>query len=189
MSDSRRRTAILSRALGIALGLSIGYGATARADDVQLGPHDVSTVFFISKSDDKNRVDYGIHLDENCFPVNDHAVFPYWRELERTPVRIHGINFVERIPYGFSGQGLVSRSATSADYYVRLRQLDRVVGIALKKQADGTCSATPRAMIGGVVAILVSVFAKISGPMSVDYIDIHGKDFNSGAPIDERVRK
>lgn len=186
-----RRGKLSSRtlALAVALAFSSANGPTAGADEVRFGRHDVPTIFFISKSDDKNRVDYGIRLDADCAPVGNDAVFPYWRELENPPVRIHGINFLERIPYGISDQGLVRRFATGAEYSIRLRQLDRVVGVSLRKQTDGTCTATPRARVGGVTAILVSVFVKLTGPMSVAYIDIHGKDFNSGAPIDERVKR
>src|SRR5450432_4841953 len=80
----------------------------ARADAMQFGAHDIETVFFISKSDDRNRVDYGIRLNDHCAPVNDEAVFPYWREFENSPpVRTHSLGIFEYVPYGFSEQRLV----------------------------------------------------------------------------------
>jgi hypothetical protein len=49
------------------------------------------TLFFISKSDDENRVDYGMRLDSKCAPYGDESVFPYWREFEPLPpVRTSG---------------------------------------------------------------------------------------------------
>lgn len=164
---------------------------TARADAPAFGTYDVATVFFISKSDDHNRVDYGIRLTANCAPVNDDAVFPYWREFEHSPpVRTHPLGFFEYVPYGFSEQRLVHRTPTSGDQLIRLKQLDRPILISSKKEADGKCSAIAHAHIGGVEgAELVSVFAKLAGPMSVDYIDIHGKNPTTGAEILERVRK
>ena len=57
----------------------------ARADAVPFGAHDVATIFFISKSDDHNRVDYAIHLDAHCVPVHDDAMYFYWREFEKAP--------------------------------------------------------------------------------------------------------
>jgi Domain of unknown function (DUF4833) len=172
-----------------ALGL-LAVAPPARAADVQFGPKDVATVFYIGKSDDKNRVDYGIRLDGDCVPIGNSAVFGYWREFESTPVVLSNLSFLDKIPYGFKDQGLVSRTATGADYFVRLKQFDRTIAIGTKKEADGTCSATARAKIGTTgIAQLVSVFAKLSGPFSVYYIDIHGKDFATGAPILERVNK
>jgi hypothetical protein len=189
-TSTETRRSRSSRLLPVALVLALSAAPRgARADDIRFGPHDVPTVFFISKSDDHNRVDYAIRLAEDCVPMSNDAVFPYWRELEKTPVFLHPINLVERVPYGISSQGLLTRFANGADYFLRLRALDRVITIALRKQADGSCTATPHATIHGVASVLFSVFAKVAWPMSVDYIDIHGKDAASGAPVNERVIK
>jgi len=100
------------------------FAGDARADAIQFGSHDVETVFFISKSDDRNRVDYGIHLNDHCAPTGDDAVFPYWREFENSPpVRTHSLNVFEYVPYGFSEQRLVHRTLTGGDQLVRLKQL------------------------------------------------------------------
>jgi hypothetical protein len=183
--------AFSSRAPGVLFGLALlAFASPVLADDIQFSPSDVATVFFISKSDDRNRVDYGIRLGADCVPVGNSAVFGYWREFEKSPpVRLSGLSLLDRIPYGISSQGLVSRTATSAEYFVRLKQFERTIAIATKKEADGTCSATPRAKINGAVAQLVYVYAKLAGPFSVDYIDIHGKDFTTGAAIVERANK
>jgi hypothetical protein len=169
----------------------VATAGDARASTVAFGPHDVQTVFFISKSDDRNRVDYGIRLNDHCAPVGDDAVFPYWRELEHSPpVRIHSLGMLEYVPYGFSEQRLVHRSLTGGDQLVRLKQLARPILVRSRKLPDGRCTATAYARIGGVEgAELVSVYAKLAGAMSVDYIDIHGKNPQNGADIVERVRK
>jgi hypothetical protein len=178
------------RALAAVAAVALSAVAVpALADGVQFGAKDVQTVFYISKSDDKNRVDYGIRLDADCFPVGNSAVFGYWREFEYSPVRISGLSLLDRIPYGISSQGLVSRSATGADYYIRLKQFERTIAIATKKEADGTCSAIARAKINAGIAQFTWVYAKLSGPFSVEYIDIHGKDFATGADLVERAKK
>jgi hypothetical protein len=162
----------------------------ARADTTQFGTNDVPTVFFISKSDDHNRVDYGVRLNDHCAPTGDDAVFPYWRELEKNPVNLHSLNIFEYVPYGFSEQRLVHRTLTGGDQLVRLKQLDRPILITTKKEADGHCSAQARARVAGVEgAILTSVYAKLAGAMSVDYIDIHGKNPQTGADLVERAHK
>jgi hypothetical protein len=163
--------------------------ADARAELPQFGAHDVQTVFFISKSDDKNRVDYGIHLNEHCAPTGDDAVFPYWHEFEFNPPHMHTLGLLEYVPYGFSEQRLVHRTLTGGDQLVRLKQLDRPILIQTKKEADGHCTAVARARVAGVEgAEFDSVYAKLAGPMSVDYIDIHGKN-QQGADIVERAHK
>jgi hypothetical protein len=162
----------------------------ARADTTQFGSNDIATVFFINKSSGVNRVDYGIRLNEHCAPVNDEALFPYWRELDKTPANLHSLNIFEYVPYGFSEQRLVHRTLTGGDQLVRLKQLERPILVTTKKEADGRCSAQARARIAGVEgAILTSVYAQMSGPMSVYYIDIHGKNPQTGVEIVERVRK
>ena len=175
-------------ALGVAgLALTSLPGA-ARADEMRFGSNDVPTVFFISKSNDRNRVDYGIRLDAACAPVNDDAVFPYWREFEKSPVRIHSISFIEKVPYGFSQQKTLKKGPDGGEQLVKLRQFERPIVVATKRVGD-RCVATARATIKGKSAELVSVFAKLAGPISVDYIDVHGRDFGSGAAIEERIQK
>jgi hypothetical protein len=188
LSSLPRSLQVAALAGGLAV---VALTDTARADEPHFGPYDVPTVFFISKSDDHNRVDYGIRLNAQCAPVNDDAVFPYWREFEHSPpVRTHALGFFEYVPYGFSEQRMIRRTQTSGEHLVRLKQLDRPIVILSKKEADGKCSAAAYARIGGVDgAQLVSVYAKLAGPMSVDYIDIHGKNPTTGADILERVRR
>jgi hypothetical protein len=169
---------------------ALTQSSDAHAGVVNFGANDVQTVFFINKSDDHNRVDYGIHLNEHCAPTGDDAVFPYWRVFENSPpVRTQPLGMLEYVPYGFSEQRLVHRTQTGGDQLVRLKQLDRPIAIRARK--DGTaCVATAYARIGGVEgAQLVSVYAKLAGPMSVDYIEIHGKNPATGADITERVHR
>ena len=181
---------MLRRAL-LVFAVVMATSGDARASAVNFGPNDVPTVFFINKSDDHNRVDYGIRLNEHCAPTGDDAVFPYWREFEHSPpVRIHSLGMFEYVPYGFSEQRLVHRSPTGGDQLVRLKQLARPIVVRTKKLPDGRCEATAYARIDGVEgAELESVYAKLAGAMSVEYVDIHGKNPQTGAEITERVRK
>jgi hypothetical protein len=59
--------------------------SSARAGDPSFDANDIETLFFIAKSDDRNRVDYGMRLDKHCAPVGEAPVFPYWREFEPPP--------------------------------------------------------------------------------------------------------
>jgi hypothetical protein len=155
---------------------------------------DVPTVFYISKSDDRNRVDYGIHLDEHCVPVGNDAVFPYWREFENSPpVRVHTLGLFEYIAYGISEQRTISKTATGGVYLVRLRQLDKTpVGIITTKGPDGHCASQARSQINGKEAELLYVYVKLrSGGLtpSVEYVDVHGRDLESHLGVAERIRR
>ena len=66
----------------------------------------------------------------------------------------------------------------------------RPISITTHKEADGHCTAVAHTRISGVDnAELVSVYAKLAGAMSVEYIDVKGKDPQTGAEIVERIRK
>jgi hypothetical protein len=162
----------------------------AKAAYPAFGANDVPTVFFISKSDDHNRVDYWLRLDKNCQPPNDDAITPYWREFEKAPpVVTHSINFLDRMAYGIAAQGVASRTATGAEYALRLKAVSRPIGISTRRDANGKCVAVVRTTIGGVTAELLSIYAKLASPLSVEYIDIKGRDFRSGKPIVERMKR
>ena len=68
-------------------------------------------------------------------------------------------------------------------------QVDRLIEITTKREANGSCSALTRSVIGGRKAQLVSVFAKLGGMASVAYIDVIGKSLDSGAIFSERITR
>ncbi len=186
--SSRRLAGITLGSLAFAAALS--PAAPAQAAEITFGSHDIPTTFFISKSDDRNRVDYGMRLDASCAPYGEEAIFPYWRVFEGSPpVRTKELSLMDRIPYGISEQRALSRSATGSEYSLRLKQFERPIVIITKKEANGSCSAMARSTVNGSQAQLVSVFAKLAGFASVDYIDVFGKDLQSGAPVTERIKR
>jgi hypothetical protein len=166
---------------------------SAVAGDTDFGPNDLPTVFYISKSDDKNRVDYGIRLDGRCAPTKDDAVWPYWREFENAPpVRIHPLGTFEYVPYGISEQRSIRKTLNGGIHMMKLRQFDKTqIGIVTKKEADGHCSSQARAIINGKESELTYIYVKLGkGGLtpSVEYVDVHGKDLDTGAEITERKK-
>jgi hypothetical protein len=174
---------------GLSFAAALSPAAQARASEINFGSHDVQTTFFISKSDDRNRVDYGMRLDAACAPTGEDSVFPYWRDLEKAPVQIHGLSLLDRIAFGIAEQHVLARTETGGEYSIRLKQVDRLILITTKKEANGSCSAIPRTAIKGTEAQLVSVFAKLGGFASVDYLDVFGKSLQSGSPARERITR
>jgi hypothetical protein len=169
-------------------------GRSATAGEPKFSPFDVPTVFFISKSDDRNRVDYGIHLDPHCVPRGGDAVFQYWREFENSPpVRIHTFGLFDYIAYGISEQRTVRTTPTGAVQVIKLRQFrTAVISITTNHEADGHCSARARMIINGKDSELTYIYVKLAkgGLMpSVDYVDVHGKDADTGQDVEQRLRK
>ena len=155
---------------------------------------DVPTVFYISKSDDHNRVDYGIHLDDHCVATTDDAVFPYWREFEKSPpVRVHSLGMFEYIAYGISEQRTIRKTPEGAVYLVRLRQFDKMpIGIITRKETDGHCTTHARSQINGRESELTYVYVKLrAGGLTpnVEYVDVHGRDLETSQEVSERIRR
>jgi uncharacterized protein DUF4833 len=168
--------------------------SAARATEPKFFPFDVRTVFYISKSDDRNRVDYGIHLDDHCAPYKDEAVFQYWREFENSPpVRIHTFGLFDYIAYGISEQRTIRKTATGALHVIKLRQFGKApISIITRKEADGHCSSQARMIINGKDTELTYVYVKLARggfAPSVDYVDVHGKDCDTGQDVQERMRR
>ncbi len=177
----------------LAGGSLFGGVSDARAGQPPFGPFDVPTIFFVSKSDDHNRVDYGIHLDEHCVPTRDDAVYFYWREFERAPpVVVHTPGMFDFIGYGISEQRTLLRAPNVGVHFVKLRQFSRPVQIITTQGADGRCKAQARSVINGKDSELSFVYLKLAKggfTPSVSYVDLHGKDLETGREVVERVRK
>lgn len=153
------------------------------------GPFDVQTVFYISKSNDGDHVDYGMRLDQHCAPVDENAVFPYWRELDHPPpVRSHPLTFFQYFAYGFSEQRSLERGPSGGKYLVQLKQVKRPILIETKQGPEGRCVATAYTLIQHEEsARLDYVFVKVAGTMSADYVDVHGTNIATGQALVERL--
>ena len=162
----------------------------AAAGEVRFGAFDIPTVFYISKSDDHNRVDYGMRLNAQCAPASSDALFPYWREFERAPpVVTHPLGIFEYFGYGVSEQRMVHAGKPNAAYVVRLKQFkQRPVFITLTRDDSGHCQALARCNIGKVkFAQLFSIYVKLAGPLSVEYIILKGRNMETDQLIEERI--
>lgn len=132
-----------------------------------------------------------MRLDANCSPAGAEPVFPYWREFEPpAPVRTKPMSAFSKLGYGISMQKVLKRSTSGGEHAIKLKQVDRVLYISTSRGADGRCSALVRTQIAGVAnAKLDSIFVKLSGPLSVAYVDIKGQDPSSGRKLEERLRR
>jgi hypothetical protein len=161
---------------------------TAHAEPVAFGPSDVPTLFYIAKSDNRDRVDYAIRLDASCHPGSDGATFPYWRDLERNPVSVHTMGMFARMAYGFAAQRLEHQADGAVVQKLVLKQVNRPIWVTTAKAEDGHCKAIAWTKIAGVDrAELISIYVKLAGALSVDYIDIKGRNRATGEMLSERI--
>jgi hypothetical protein len=179
--------------LAVVAGVALGSASDARAGLPPFGRFDVQTVFFISKSDDHNRVDYAIHLDDHCVPTRNDAVYFYWREFEKAPpVVVHTPGMLDFVGYGIADQKTLFKSPSVGVQGMRLRQLPRLlIQIITTQDEGGRCKAQARAVINGKDSELSFAYVKLDGGAftpSVAFVDIHGKDLETGQEVLERLR-
>lgn len=184
-----RRAAFPSLAVGLCSAVLASSATPADADETMFGPHDIETLFYIAKSNNRDRVDYGMRLDAACRPASADAVFPYWRNLEHRPVTTHSLGIFARMAYGVSIQETARTTSMGADHGLRLKQVDRPIWVTTSRAADGHCSALVRSKIAGVEnAELISIYVKLSGPFSVEYVDIKGRNLATRQPLLEHLK-
>ena len=193
------RRAVTRARVAVALGLVFAAPAilaplappagVARAD-VAFERHDVPTIFFIDKSDDHNRVDYGIHLDTSCHPASASPMAVYWREFENgAEGRVtHGLNMFEGPVYGVGSQRVTESGPDGMTMDIEIRALSaRHLQVHTQRAPHGgTARAT--LTIGGVLADLHHVHLTLGAqPGALRFADIYGTAVEGGAPVTEHV--
>ena len=114
---------------------------------------DLASVMFVSKSENKNQVHYGIHLDAACKPAGAAPVYAYWRMLEKGPDAIEPLLSREQRAYGIGRQEVRGDAVL-----VTLRGLPaRPITIRVRREPNGGCAATAETTIGGLRARLFDV--------------------------------
>jgi hypothetical protein len=178
-------------AFWLAVAAAASFGTIAWAQGALAdgsGARDVRSVFFVAKSENRNQVHYGIHLDRSCAPVGDRPVFAYWRMFERGPEAIEPVLPVELQAYGVLDQQVVSRAEGGGRVRVTVAALhDRVVAIDTAASADG-CTATAKTSVGGVPASLWSVYVRLRWPFGVDSLTLAGRALADGRIVEEKIR-
>jgi hypothetical protein len=153
----------------------------AHGEVPRFGAHDVPSVFFVSKSENKNQVHYGIRLDERCAPRGERPVVAYWKMLERGPNDTDELLAHEAPAYGIAQQRVTARDAGGGSVRLTLRAISgRAIEVATKK-VDGKCTATASVAIAGAPALLHRVHAQIKWPFGVDRLVVSGVSSGGGA--------
>lgn len=166
---------------------SLALFGTAHASASRFWPNDVRSVFAIAKSENRNEIHYGIHLDKDCMPVGNEPIYGYWRQLEDGPNVIEDLNALDRTVYGIKQQTVLKRSPEESKVLMSLRAAsDRGIAVLTRKR-DGKCTVEPIATINGGPARLNQIFVHIAGLFSVDWVELRGAV--NGTPVVERVKR
>lgn len=152
----------------------------------RIGAHDLPTLFYVAKSDDRNRVDYGVHLDASCSPVGEEPLFAYWRRFEPGQDPLGDLNVLDRTIYGIARQEVRTRAANGSWIEVSLRALPSRRVLILVQRAGDRCVGAAQTDIRGRESILDHVFVQLAGPASIDHAMIRGEERESGHAISER---
>lgn len=158
---------------------------TARAQPV-FRTHDVRTVFHIAKSDDRNRVDYGIHLDASCQPVGETPIYAYWHRFEPRQPRYGRLNALDARLYGIASQSVRTRSGTGSWVEMRVRALQSYRILVLTQRIEERCVARARAAVNDRPAYVDRVFVQLGGPFTVDHVTFSGRDVETEQAVRER---
>ncbi len=173
----------------IRLGLVALVGAvavTAHADERRFRANDIRTLFAIAKNTNRNEVQYGVKLDDECQPVGNEPVYAYWRDFEKGPEVTDDLSAIERSLYGVREQRVLARAPGESKILMSLKATpQRGIAIFVRKR-DGKCVSESIATINGAPARLERIFVHVAGLMSVDWVELRGQ--LNGQPAIERVK-
>ena len=143
---------VLSAALpGSALmaGLSGVASATPR-------PAEIPNALVITKSSNRNQVNYAVQVDEACVPSGHTPVRPYWRMLERSADATEPLVESELRAFGVQRQDI---DASGVNLILRGMPA-RAITIRTWRGPDGRCTSSANMMIAGVPARVTNVYVR-----------------------------
>jgi Domain of unknown function (DUF4833) len=148
---------------------------------------DVPSVFHVAKSENKNQVHYGVHLDASCSPIGTAPVFAYWRMFEHGPLAAEPLLQREVKAYGVAEQHVTERGAEGAQLSLQLHALPKRPIVVKTNRRGDVCDAVATTVIAGVPAVLSSVFVQLRWPFGVDHLELSGRALADGRPVQERL--
>jgi hypothetical protein len=161
---------------------------------------DTRSIFFIAKSENRNQVHYGVHLDPDCAPEGAAPVFAYWRMLEHGPDAIEPLLPRELGAYGFGSEKVIERGAHGGRVSITLAALaSRPIlveshavtpaepVVVTGDTAHANCSASATTTIGGIEATLTNVFVQLRWPFGVESLTLWGRASPGGRVVRERI--
>jgi hypothetical protein len=176
----RRLAGVVSASLALLL---LAWPALTRAAGADTA---VTPLFSISKTENRNYVQFAEHLDGACVPVGPAPVYAFWRMLERGPATVESLLPQEQPAYGVASQAVLARETGHGLVRVTLRALPRSpLLVESRRSANGACEASARTSIGGIDARLSNVHAVLRWPFGIAHLLVSGWSVADGRPVRE----
>jgi len=145
-------------------------------------------VFTIGKSQNKNQVQYAVHVDSHCAPVPGAPVFAYWQMLELGPTRVAPLLRREFRAYGIASQLVSTHHADGGKIRLVLQALPkRPILVETMRGSNGTCLALATVAIEGSPAHLFNVYVKLKWLLGVDYLLVRGWSIDGTHILTEKL--
>ena len=147
----------------------------------------VRSVFFISKSENRNQVHYGVRVDAQCRPEGQRPVYGYWRDFEDGPNATSPLLDHQQSAYGLTAPRWVRPANEGGQIRISLRGFpDRPLTIETFRGRDG-CRARAHTTIARAPAVLRSIYVELGFLFSIDYVLLRGFNAADGRPVQEKV--
>jgi hypothetical protein len=179
----------------ITLSLCRGAGFVAAMTVSSAGADEASAarsllLFSISKSENKNQVQYAVRVDGGCQPLASAPVVAYWRMLEKGPAATEPLLEREIDAYGIAEQTITSRMADGASVRLVLRAVrSRPIVVEVYRTPTGECQALSTTTIQGAPAHLYNVYVKLKWPFGVDYLLLQGWSVDGTQVVKEKLAR
>jgi hypothetical protein len=176
----RASRAAAALAASFAVALVVAPSATLAA----VGEAASVPLFSISKTENRNYVQFAERLDGDCAPAGDVPVHAYWRMLERSPSAVEALLPHEQPAYGIASQSVLERGPGRGLVRVTLRAL-RASPLLVEsyRATNGACEAAARTSIAGVDARLFNVHAVLKWPFGIAHLLVSGWSLADGHAV------
>jgi hypothetical protein len=182
---SPRRLRCATRVL-VALS-AVAVAERARAGGLFFGPTDVTSAFFVSKSENKNQVHYAVRVDAACVPIGTTPIWGYWRMLEDGPSAVEPLLPREQSSYGIASQNVVERRPEGGMIRLVLRAMPtRAILVSVQKRG-ALCESTATTSVNGVAANVFNVHVKLKWPFGVSYLLVQARAVVGGRVVQEKI--
>jgi hypothetical protein len=166
------------------LALQVGE----RGASAQSGPPRDLPLFTISKSENRNQVQYAVRVGPTCEPQGAAPAFAYWRMVEKGPGRTEPLLPQEHDAYGIASQAITERGPDRWTERLVLKAVQhRQILVEVLRTETGECRALATVTIQGAPAHLFNVHAKLKWPLGVDYLLIQGWSLDGSRVVTERL--
>ncbi len=145
-------------------------------------------LFTIGKSQNRNQVQYAVHVDDHCVPMPGAAVFAYWHMLELGTTRVAPLLPREFRAYGIASQLVTTHDTDGGKIRLVLRAVpNRPILVETLRGSNGACRALATVAIAGTPAHLFDVYVKLTWLLGVDYLLLRGWSLDGTRVLSEKL--